>query len=60
MGPGPAAAAGRPWLPWARPGWPTCTAKPGTMRWSAPLAGPAVPGVSGPGQCVPESESRGE
>lgn len=46
--------------PWARPGWPTCTIKPGTMRWSAPLAGPTAPGTSGPGQCARARESRGE
>ena len=49
-----------PFRPWARPGWPTCTTKPGVMRWSAPLAGPAARGGSGPGQCAGACESRDE
>jgi Transcription factor WhiB len=43
-----------------RPGWPTCTTKPGATRWSASLAGPAAPGGSGPGQCARARESRDE
>ena len=43
------------------PGWPTCTTKPGAMRWSAPLAGlSSAPSGSGPGQCARARESLGD
>ena len=41
-----------PFRPWVRPGWPTCTNKPGVTGWSAPLAGRAAAGGSGSGQCA--------
>jgi hypothetical protein len=40
-----------------RPGWATCTTKPGAMRWSAPLTGPAAPSGIGPGQCARARQS---
>jgi hypothetical protein len=49
-----------PFRPRARPGRATCTARPGAMRWSAQLAGPAAPSGSAPGQCARARGSRGE
>jgi hypothetical protein len=36
---------------------PTCTTKPGAIRWSAQLA---APGGSGPGQCAWAREPHGQ
>jgi hypothetical protein len=49
-----------PFRPWVRPGWPTCTNKPGVMGWSAPLTGRAAAGGSGSGQCAWARQSGGK